>query len=67
LLILEDVDVLIGDFAASKSLPGARSVGSEVFAKYEDFVIHDRLAAAKSGAWSMSYETKIGAQRLNCK
>ncbi len=54
LLILKDIDVLIRDLTASESLTGARGVGSEVFAKYDNLVIHDRLAAAESSARNMS-------------
>jgi hypothetical protein len=43
LLVLQHVDVLERNLAAGERLPGARSVGSEIFAENEDLVVHFSL------------------------
>ena len=43
LLVFQHVYVLERNFAASVSLPGARSVGSEIFAENENFFVHVSL------------------------
>jgi len=40
LLVFQHVDVVERNFATGISLPGARSVGSEVFSEDENFFIH---------------------------
>ena len=48
LLVFEDVDVLMGNFAAFESLPGSCRVRSEIFAENENFIIHDRSIIRRS-------------------
>jgi len=67
LIVLEHIDVLVGNLAPSERLTGARGIGSEILAEYENFVIHDRFAANDCGAGYKVCIAKIGAQGLNCK
>ena len=41
-LVLQYVDVLVGNLAARESLPGSGRVGSKVFPENNDFFFHDR-------------------------
>jgi len=40
LLVFENVDVLMGNFAARESLPGSSRVGSKIFSEDKNFLIH---------------------------
>jgi hypothetical protein len=41
LIVFQDIDVLVGNFTARESLPGARGVRSEIFPEDENFIVHD--------------------------
>jgi hypothetical protein len=46
LVVFEDVEILMGSFAARESLPGTRGVRSEIFSEDKNFFIHVRCDAS---------------------